>query len=156
MIEGYLRPMLAHNWDRGSLYSYRAFSFPSDMPYEAIQQPVMFITGEKDQPLTRGAKKVRHMSLCKDLSALIHMHDVVHEWCGQQCSYYTWINRGESRGTVVVTVVCLLVVRGLFGLVGRVVGQCHRVLCGHSYTGSVFRQCDEPLLCVVGSRSVAS
>lgn len=58
VIEGYLRPMLADNWDRGSLYSYRAFSFPSDMPYEEIKQPVMFITGEKDQPLTRGAKKV--------------------------------------------------------------------------------------------------
>lgn len=58
VIEGYLRPMLADNWDKGSLYSYRAFSFPSDMPYEAITQPVLFITGEKDQPLTRGAQKV--------------------------------------------------------------------------------------------------
>ena len=51
--------MLADNWDRGSLYSYRAFSFPSEMPYEAIKQPVMFITGEKDGALTKGAKKVR-------------------------------------------------------------------------------------------------
>lgn len=50
--------MLADNWDRGSLYSYRAFSFPSEMPYEAIKQPVMFITGEKDGALTKGAKKV--------------------------------------------------------------------------------------------------
>ena len=50
--------MLADNWDRGSLYSYRAFSFPSEMPYEAITQPVMFITGEKDGALTKGAKKV--------------------------------------------------------------------------------------------------
>ena len=58
VIEGYLKPMLADNWDRGSLYSYRAFSFPSDMPYEEIRQPVMFITGEKDGALTRGAKKV--------------------------------------------------------------------------------------------------
>ena len=58
VIEGYLRPMLADNWDRGSLYSYRAFSFPSEMPYEAITQPVMFITGEKDGALTKGAKKV--------------------------------------------------------------------------------------------------
>ena len=58
VIEGYLRPMLADNWDRGSLYSYRAFSFPSDMPYEEIRQPVMFITGEKDGALTRGARKV--------------------------------------------------------------------------------------------------
>ena len=59
VIEGYLRPMLADNWDRGSLYSYRAFSFPGDMPYEEIRQPVMFITGEKDGALTRGARKVR-------------------------------------------------------------------------------------------------
>ena len=51
--------MLADNWDRGSLYSYRAFSFPSEMPYEAIKQPVMFITGERDGALTKGAKKVR-------------------------------------------------------------------------------------------------
>ena len=51
--------MLADNWDRGSLYSYRAFSFPSEMPYEAIKQPVMFITGEKDGTLTKGAKRVR-------------------------------------------------------------------------------------------------
>ncbi|DBA94317.1 hypothetical protein WJX77_007900 [Trebouxia sp. C0004] len=58
VIEGYLRPMLADDWDRGSLYSYRAFSFPSDMPYEEIRQPVMFITGEKDGALTQGAKKV--------------------------------------------------------------------------------------------------
>jgi hypothetical protein len=67
VIEGYLRPMLADNWDRGSLYSYRAFSFPSDMPYEEIRQPVMFITGEKDGALTRGAKKVctqQQISLC--------------------------------------------------------------------------------------------
>lgn len=28
------------------------------MPYEAITQPVMFITGEKDGALTKGAKKV--------------------------------------------------------------------------------------------------
>ena len=58
VIEGYLRPMLADNWDRGSLYSYRAFSFPGDMPYEEIRQPVMFITGEKDGALTQGARKV--------------------------------------------------------------------------------------------------
>ena len=64
VIEGYLRPMLADNWDKGSLYSYRAFSFPSDMPYEAITQPVLFITGEKDQPLTRGAQKVYPKSPC--------------------------------------------------------------------------------------------
>lgn len=51
--------MLADNWDKGSLYSYRAFSFPSDMPYETITQPVLFITGERDQPLTGGAKKAR-------------------------------------------------------------------------------------------------
>lgn len=69
VIEGYLRPMLADNWDRGSLYSYRAFSFPSDMPYEEITQPVMFITGEKDQPLTRGAKKAG--------TAVDSLHDVV-------------------------------------------------------------------------------
>lgn len=61
VIEGYLRPMLADNWDRGSLYSYRAFSFPSEMPYETITQPVMFITGEKDGALTKGAKKVSEL-----------------------------------------------------------------------------------------------
>ena len=61
---------MADNWDRGSLYSYRAFSFPSDMPYEAIKQPVMFITGEKDQPLTRGAKKVCNCVLYCSVNAV--------------------------------------------------------------------------------------
>ena len=69
VIEGYLRPMLADNWDRGSLYSYRAFSFPSVMPYQAITQPVMFITGEKDGALTKGAKKV-HLCVAHGLVQL--------------------------------------------------------------------------------------
>lgn len=75
VIEGYLRPMLADNWDRGSLYSFRAFSFPSDMPYEAITQPVLFITGERDQPLTRGAKKVR-ITPVRRYPVMGHHHDV--------------------------------------------------------------------------------
>ena len=77
VIEGYLRPMLAHNWDKGSLYSYRAFSFPSDMPYEAITQPVLFITGERDQPLTGGAKKAR---FCVLFALLFTQIIVSHGW----------------------------------------------------------------------------
>ena len=68
--------MLADNWDRGSLYSYRAFSFPSEMPYEAIKQPVMFITGEKDGALTKGARKVCRVCVCAcvclNLSLFLH------------------------------------------------------------------------------------
>ena len=52
MIDGYLKPMRAHDWDRGSLLSYRAFSFSSDMPYSQVTQPVLFITGE---PGSRGS-----------------------------------------------------------------------------------------------------
>lgn len=65
--------MLADNWDRGSLYSYRAFSFPSEMPYETITQPVMFITGEKDGALTKGAKKVHIACLAVSLSTHIQI-----------------------------------------------------------------------------------
>ena len=94
--------MLADNWDRGSLYSYRAFSFPSEMPYDAIKQPVMFITGERDGALTKGAKKVRsiwlhaflhgksitghsitkQMCFCTaDLSLLLHWQRITRQTC---------------------------------------------------------------------------
>lgn len=59
LIDGYLKPMRAHDWDRGSLLSYRAFSFSSDMNYSQVTQPVLFITGERDRQLTEGAKKVK-------------------------------------------------------------------------------------------------
>jgi pimeloyl-ACP methyl ester carboxylesterase len=58
VIEGYLRPMRAHNWDRASLYSFRAFGFPGSMPYSSVTQPVLVLTGERDKPLTDSAKKV--------------------------------------------------------------------------------------------------
>lgn len=58
LIEGYLRPMRAHDWDKGSLYSFRTMSFPAQLPYDAIVPPVLVITGEKDRMLTRSAKQV--------------------------------------------------------------------------------------------------
>ncbi|KAK9829636.1 hypothetical protein WJX72_006997 [[Myrmecia] bisecta] len=58
VIDGYLKPMRTHDWDRGALYSFRTFSFPADLPYAAVTQPVVFITGEKDEPLRSSAQKV--------------------------------------------------------------------------------------------------
>ena len=62
LIEGYLKPMRAHDWDKGSLYSFRAMSFPSRLPYESIAPPVLVLTGEKDEMLTRSAKQVLQLS----------------------------------------------------------------------------------------------
>ncbi|KAK9793711.1 hypothetical protein WJX73_004354 [Symbiochloris irregularis] len=58
LIDGYLKPMRAHDWDKGSLYSFRTMSFPAKLPYETIAPPVLIVTGEKDRMLTRSAKQV--------------------------------------------------------------------------------------------------
>lgn len=58
LIEGYLKPMRAHDWDKGSLYSFRTMSFPNFVPYDSITPPVLVITGEKDIMLTKSAKQI--------------------------------------------------------------------------------------------------
>ena len=50
--------MRAHDWDKGSLYSFRAMSFPAQLPYASIAPPVLIVTGEKDRMLTQSAKQV--------------------------------------------------------------------------------------------------
>ena len=59
VIEGYLKPMRSDNWDRGSLLSLRAMSFPGTYPYERIIQPVLTIIGENDKFLLKTAQRVR-------------------------------------------------------------------------------------------------
>lgn len=54
VVKGYLKPMKAINWDRGSLLGFRAFSFPDDIPrYEAIEQPVLLVQGAEDSTIPR-------------------------------------------------------------------------------------------------------
>lgn len=64
LIEGYLKPMRAHDWDKGSLYSFRTMSFPNFVPYDSITPPVLVITGEKDIMLTKSAKQVPACAAC--------------------------------------------------------------------------------------------
>jgi len=41
-IQGYLRPMRAHDWDRGSLLMYRSFNLSSKLPdYNTLKVPIM-------------------------------------------------------------------------------------------------------------------
>jgi hypothetical protein len=58
VIDGYLKPMRSHDWDRGSLLSLRAMSFPSAYPYESIAVPVLTLIGEKDAFLLKTAQRV--------------------------------------------------------------------------------------------------
>lgn len=58
VIDGYLKPMRSNDWDRGSLLSLRAMSFPSAYPYEAISVPVLTLIGEKDTFLLKTAQRV--------------------------------------------------------------------------------------------------
>ena len=59
VIDGHLKPMRSDNWDRGSLLSLRAMSFPSAYPYERVTQPVLTIIGENDKFLLKTAQQVR-------------------------------------------------------------------------------------------------
>ncbi|CAL8466073.1 g5609 [Coccomyxa elongata] len=58
IIDGYLKPMRSHDWDKGSLLSMRVMSFPSSFPYDSIKVPVHIIIGEDDTFLLKTAKEV--------------------------------------------------------------------------------------------------
>ena len=58
VIEGYLKPMRANDWDRGSLLSMRSMTFPSEFPYDTITVPVLILIGERDTFLLKTAKQV--------------------------------------------------------------------------------------------------
>jgi hypothetical protein len=58
MIDGYLRPMRSHDWDRGMLLSMRSWSSPEAFPYEVVSVPVQIIIGEDDAFLLKTAVKV--------------------------------------------------------------------------------------------------
>ena len=51
----------AHDWDKGSLYGFRAMSFPTYLRYEAVHVPVQIIHGENDRGLKKAAKQVHHV-----------------------------------------------------------------------------------------------
>ncbi|KAJ9531124.1 hypothetical protein QJQ45_000922 [Haematococcus lacustris] len=57
VIEGFLRPLRAHDWDRGSLNVFRSFSVASTPPdFAAVQAPVLVLQGDADTavPATAG------------------------------------------------------------------------------------------------------
>lgn len=58
MIETYLRPLRAHDWDRGALLSFRAMKRPEALPYKAVTQPVLLVIGSQDRMLLKSTQKV--------------------------------------------------------------------------------------------------
>ena len=67
LIEGYLKPMKAIDWDKGSLYGFRAMSFPSFLNYDQVTVPVQIIHGENDRGLKKAAKQVHPRRTCQML-----------------------------------------------------------------------------------------
>lgn len=43
VIEGYLKPLQAMDWDRGALLNLRAFSIPPAYDYASLAQPVLLV-----------------------------------------------------------------------------------------------------------------
>ena len=43
VIDGYLKPLRADNWDRGALLNMRAFTIPPAYDYAALAQPVLLV-----------------------------------------------------------------------------------------------------------------
>lgn len=59
VIEGYLRPLRSHGWDKGALDNFRSFSVPKsyDAEYESlVGVPVLILQGDKDVGLLQNAK----------------------------------------------------------------------------------------------------
>jgi pimeloyl-ACP methyl ester carboxylesterase len=48
VIDGYLKPMKADNWDRAYLLMLRAFSLPSPPSWASMHQPVLVVQGDQD------------------------------------------------------------------------------------------------------------
>eukprot|EP00884_Botryococcus_braunii_P015094 jgi/Botrbrau1/23586/Bobra.0141s0050.1 len=57
LVEGYLKPLRAHDWDRGVLYAFRSFSFKpsSRFPYEHLTCPVQIILGDREMSMLKNA-----------------------------------------------------------------------------------------------------
>jgi pimeloyl-ACP methyl ester carboxylesterase len=55
IIEGYLRPLKAVDWDRAALLNLRAFSLPPSFDYASVAAPVLVVQGAHDGGLTRNA-----------------------------------------------------------------------------------------------------
>ena len=49
MAAGYLRPLLAHNWDRASLLNFRAFSIPPAYDYGSLAAPVLLVQASRQR-----------------------------------------------------------------------------------------------------------
>ena len=43
VIDGYLKPLTADNWDRGALLNMRAFTIPPAYDYASLAQPVLLV-----------------------------------------------------------------------------------------------------------------
>lgn len=58
VIDGYLLPLQAPDWDRGALLNLRAFSLPPAYDYSAVTAPVVLVVGSEDGPLTEAARSL--------------------------------------------------------------------------------------------------
>lgn len=92
LIEGYLKPMKAHDWDRGSLYGFRAMSFPSYLDYSQVAVPVQFIHGEQDRGLKKAARQVCLLVECSS--------------CAQADARQTYRHAGQQPTHIVPKLSC--------------------------------------------------
>lgn len=56
VIDGYLKPLTADNWDRGALLNMRTFTIPPAYDYASLAQPVLLVQGSNDGGLTENAR----------------------------------------------------------------------------------------------------
>lgn len=58
-IQGYLKPLQAHDWDKAALCNLRSFDLPASYPYETVRVPVLVLQGKYDGQLTKNARALR-------------------------------------------------------------------------------------------------
>jgi pimeloyl-ACP methyl ester carboxylesterase len=58
-IQGYLKPLKAHDWDKAALLNLRSFNLPASYPYKSLRVPVLVVQGKFDGQLTKNARALR-------------------------------------------------------------------------------------------------
>ena len=58
-IQGYLKPLQAHDWDKAALLNLRSFNLPASYPYKSVRVPALVVQGKFDGQLTNNARALR-------------------------------------------------------------------------------------------------
>lgn len=78
-IQGYLRPLLADDWDNGALLNMRSMSLMQEFDYNKVLAPICIIAGKDDTYITDNARALVNVLQDRQQSSLVKYHELA---CG--------------------------------------------------------------------------